>query len=48
MDELAIYDCTAMPRHTDNADFARVVYMKTENYMDNFDRLNSFWDAKKL
>ena len=20
MDELAIYDCTAMPRHTDNAD----------------------------
>lgn len=42
MDELAIYDCTAMPRHTDNADFARVVYMKTENYMDNFDRLNSF------
>lgn len=38
MDELAIYDCTAMPRHTDNADFARVVYMKTENYMDNFDR----------
>ena len=31
-----------MPRHTDNADFARVVYMKTENYMDNFDRLNSF------
>lgn len=42
MDELAIYDCTAMPRHTDNADFARTVYLKVENYVDNFDRLNSF------
>lgn len=42
MDELAIYDCTAMPRHTDNADFARVVYLRTENYTDNFNRLNSF------
>lgn len=42
MDELAIYDCTAMPRHTDNADFARIVYLKMENYTDNFDCLNSF------
>ena len=42
MDELAIYDCTAMPRHTDNADFARIVYLRTENYTDNFNCLNSF------
>lgn len=42
MDELAIYDCTTMPRNTDNADFARVIYFKTENYADNFDCLNSF------
>lgn len=42
MDELAIYDCTAMPRHTDNADFARTVYLKVEDYVDNFDCLNSF------
>jgi hypothetical protein len=42
MDELAIYDCTTMPRHTDNADFARLVYLKAENYTDNFDCFNRF------
>lgn len=42
MDELAIYDCTAMPCHTDRSDFARVVYLKTEDYVDHFDRLNGF------
>ncbi len=42
MDELAIYDCTAMPRHTDNADFARMVYLKAGEYANNFNSLNSF------
>ena len=42
MDELAIYDCTAMPRHSDNADFARLAYLKVEDYTDNFERLNSY------
>ena len=28
MDELAIYDCSAMPRVSDNADFARILYLK--------------------
>lgn len=42
MDELAIYDCMAMPRHTDNADFARIIYLKTSEYAENFDLLNSF------
>lgn len=47
MDELAIYDCTAMPRHSDNGDFARVLYLKSECYEDNFDRLNSFLGRKE-
>ena len=42
MDELAIYDCMAMPRHADNADFARIVYLKAGDYAENFDLLNSF------
>lgn len=42
MDELAIYECTAMPRHTDNAEFARVIYLKVQDYIDNFEALNSF------
>lgn len=42
MDELAIYDCTAMPRHSDNADFARLAYLKVEDYTDNFECLNSY------
>lgn len=42
MDELAIYDCMAMPRHTDNADFARIVYLKTSELADNFELLNSY------
>lgn len=42
MDELVIYDCTAMPRHSDNADFARLAYLKVEDYTDNFERLNSY------
>lgn len=47
MDELAIYDCTAMPRHTDNADFARLVYLKTKDFVDNFDCLNRFLGRKE-
>ena len=42
MDELAIYDCTAMPRNSDNADFARLVYLKVDDYADNFECLNSY------
>ena len=42
MDELAIYDCTAMPHHTDNAEFSRSLYLKVEDFVDNFDRLNTF------
>lgn len=47
MDELAIYDCTVMPRHTDNADFARLVYLKARNYTNNFVQLNSFLERKE-
>lgn len=42
MNELAVYDCKAMPRHTDNADFARIVYLKTEEYVENFILISSF------
>lgn len=42
IDELAVYDCTAMPRHADNANFARMVYLKVEDYADNFQKICSF------
>jgi type I restriction-modification system DNA methylase subunit len=48
IDELAIYDCTAMPNHTDNAEFARMIYLKVEDYVDNFDRLNSFLGREEV
>lgn len=48
MDELAIYDCTAMPRHTDNANFGRMVYLKTEEFVNNFDILNRFLDREEV
>ncbi len=42
IDELAIYDCSAMPRQTDNANFARLVYLKAVDFVDNFELINSF------
>lgn len=42
MDEFAVYDCAAMPRHADNADFARLVYLKVEDYAGNFDKIRNF------
>lgn len=42
MDELAIYDCSAMPRVSDNADFARILYLKVSDFADNFETLNKY------
>ncbi|MGN0028292.1 MAG: Eco57I restriction-modification methylase domain-containing protein [Marinilabiliaceae bacterium] len=47
MDELAVYDCAAMPRHSDNANFARSVYLKVEDYADNFDMICGFLGRKE-
>jgi type I restriction-modification system DNA methylase subunit len=40
--ELAIYDCTAMPCVNDNAAYARLHYLKSDEYVDNFETLNHF------
>lgn len=39
--ELAVYDCRIGPKDTDEADIARVVYLRRENYLDHFETL---WD----
>lgn len=41
-EELAIYDCTSMPKSTDNASVARVWYFTYDQYVSKYDTLASF------
>lgn len=41
-EELAIYDCTAMPNATDTSDFARIHYLTIDEYVKNFELLSRF------
>lgn len=41
-EELAIYDCTAIPNATDTADFARIHYLTIDEYVKNFELLKRF------
>lgn len=47
MNELAIYDCSEMPRCTDNADYARFIYLRVNDYVRNFEEINSFLGRKE-
>lgn len=40
-EELAVYDCRIRPRGDDEADVARVLYLRHTDYLDHFDML---WD----
>jgi len=40
-DELAIYDCRIRPQDADEADIARIHYLRHDQYLDNFEIL---WD----
>ena len=41
-EQLAIYDCSTMPKNTDGADFARREFLTVDTYIENFELLNSF------
>ena len=47
-EELAIYDCTAMPNATDTSDFARIHYLTIDEYVKNFELLRRFLNRDKV
>lgn len=47
-EELAIYDCTAMPNATDSADFARIHYFTIDEYIRDFELLRRFLDRDNV
>lgn len=47
-EELAIYDCTAMPNATDSADFARIHYLTIDEYLSSFELLRRFLDRDNV
>lgn len=47
-DEMAIYDCSAKPNISDTADFARIHYLKVDQYIENYELLNRFLNRDKV
>lgn len=41
-EQLAIYDCTFMPKISEDASFARKFFITADNYVENFGTLDSF------
>lgn len=47
-DEMAIYDCSAKPNISDTADFARIHYLKVDQYIENYELLYCFLNRDKV
>lgn len=41
-EQLAVYDCSAMPHVSDEADFARIHFLNVNEYVDAYEKLHSF------
>ncbi|MBD5214010.1 MAG: N-6 DNA methylase [Bacteroidales bacterium] len=48
MKEMAIYDCRPMPNVNDPAAFARIIYLTSDNYVQNFDVLKKYLDRSSV
>jgi type I restriction-modification system DNA methylase subunit len=47
-EELAVYDCRIRPKDDDEADIARVLYLRQSGYLDNFDTLWEYFSKKEI
>lgn len=48
MKELAVYDCRQMPKSTEPATFARVLYLKHDEFVSNYDTLCQYLEREKV
>jgi hypothetical protein len=47
-EELAVYDCRIRPKDSDEADIARVLYLRHSEYLDNFDVLWEYFSRDAI
>jgi len=41
-EELAVYDCSVMPKQSDGASFARILYLKADQFVEHYAELEPF------